>query len=359
MTPKLNLKDYKNYLILQTAFIGDVALSLFFVEALKKINPEANINFITTNTSFELVKSSKSVNNAIIFDKRKSHKKISQIKIFANEFNQKYKTDVAFILHKSLRSAILTRFISSKYKIGFDKNALSFLLSRRVKYYKNMHEIDRNMQLLSAFSEYNSNINYILRPEIDFTEISNSDSNIISNNTILKHINPNIEKNIIAVSIGSAWETKKWKYEYFLETISRLKKNNYEVVLIGDKSDQRDCENIAASTNSISLAGKTTIPETLQLLKFAKLLITNDSAPTHFASILNIPTITIFGPTSPIFGFYPIADNSKIVEDINLSCRPCSIHGGKTCPKKTHDCMNNITPEQVLSAVEDIIKKTT
>lgn len=351
MPIKLKLKDYKNYLILQTAFIGDVALSLFFAEALKKINPDAKIKFITTPTSYELVNSAASISSTIIFDKKNTHKKISQIKYFANEINQFSNIDIIFSLHKSLRSALLTKFIKAKYKIGFDKNALSFLLDKRVKYQKSMHEIDRNLQILNIFEEYNSNSTYRFSPKINFSEISNS--SILDITTVL-----NNNKYLVVVAVGSVWQTKKWPQEYFMELIKSFKKNNYEVILIGSKVEQKLCETIAKVTSAISLAGKTTISETLQILNYSKLLITNDSAPTHFASILNIPTITIFGPTSPIFGFYPIATNSVVVEDINLSCRPCSIHGENICPKKTHDCMNNITPTNIFSIAMNLLKKT-
>jgi heptosyltransferase-2 len=94
----------------------------------------------------------------------------------------------------------------------------------------------------------------------------------------------------------------------------------------------------------------------MEIIKFSSLVITNDSSPTHFASIFNIPTITIYGPTSPSFGFYPLADNSIVIEKMSVKCRPCSIHGKNKCPQKHFECMKNINPEIVFENVKKLLK---
>ena len=66
----LRLKDFKKIAIIQTAFIGDVAISLAIPEIIKSINPECRVNFVTTPQSAEMVQSAEAVDKAIIFDKR-------------------------------------------------------------------------------------------------------------------------------------------------------------------------------------------------------------------------------------------------------------------------------------------------
>ena len=136
-----------------------------------------------------------------------------------------------------------------------------------------------------------------------------------------------------------------------------LKSNGENVYLIGAQQEIEICNFISKHSGAKSLANQTTIPQILELIRNSKLVITNDSAPTHFASLFNIPTITIYGSTSPCFGFYPLADKSVSIEDVQLFCHPCNVHGSEKCPRKSFECMKNITPEIVFKEVKNIIEK--
>ena len=351
MDNKIKIRDYNNFLIIQTAFIGDIALALFFVSDIKKIHPKANITFITTPISADLVKCDSNINNVIIFDKRNLNKGIHGLKQTINEINANYNFDIIFSLHRSLRSTILAHNIKAKYKIGFNTSALSFLYNYKVKYIKSLNEINRNRQLLTTFNDILIDKNIINRPNILFTN-----NDIIKVNKLLyKTIDTN-KKNII-IAIGSIWNTKRWNLNYFEILIKKIINIGFNIILIGSKSEQKECIKLANITGAFSIAGETSIPQTMYILQKASLLITNDSAPTHFASIMNIPTITIFGPTTPIFGFAPLAENSIVVEDKELFCRPCSIHGSNKCPRKKLECMTNITPDYIFNLVQNILLK--
>ena len=76
----------------------------------------------------------------------------------------------------------------------------------------------------------------------------------------------------------------------------------------------------------------------------------NDSAPMHLCSSVNAPVTAIFCSTVPSFGFGPLSENSRIIETKEeLSCRPCGLHGFKTCPKGHFQCAESIMTENVLS----------
>ena len=74
----------------------------------------------------------------------------------------------------------------------------------------------------------------------------------------------------------------------------------------------------------------------------------NDSAPLHFASAMNAPVTAIFLSTVPAFGFGPMSDISYIAEiDYALYCRPCGLHGYKSCPEGHFKC-SEININQIL-----------
>ena len=75
----------------------------------------------------------------------------------------------------------------------------------------------------------------------------------------------------------------------------------------------------------------------------------NDSAPQHLASSVNANTTALFCSTVSSFGFGPLSENSVVIEnDLNLTCRPCGLHGHKECPKKHFDCGHQIKTEKLL-----------
>ena len=332
-------------LIIQTAFVGDIALSIFFANELKQNFSDCEITFVSTEIGCEILKCFKFIDQPIAFSKRNKHKGLKGINILANKLNN-VEYDYIFALHRSFRTAILVNKIKGKQKIGFDKNSLSFLLDKKIKYDKFIHEVKRNRKCLSVFST--------IKEEFDYLKCI--EKNISDFDFITNVADDNFKKPIL-IAPGSVWETKKWDKNYFVELSNKLKQDNENIYLIGGKEDIGICNYIAERSGVQNLSGQTTIPQILELVRNSKLVITNDSAPTHFASLFNIPTITIYGPTSSKFGFYPLSEGSIFIEDEDLFCSPCSIHGEKKCPRKTMQCMKNITPEMVYAMLNTLVAK--
>lgn len=88
------------------------------------------------------------------------------------------------------------------------------------------------------------------------------------------------------------------------------------------------------------------------ITKHVKLLISNDSAPTHLGMCADIPVLTIFCSTVPGFGFYPYNEQSKTISFSNLDCKPCGIHGYRKCPIETFDCGYKLLPEMVIEKIK-------
>ena len=105
----------------------------------------------------------------------------------------------------------------------------------------------------------------------------------------------------------------------------------------------------------LNLVGKTNLRESFSLIKHAKALISNDSAPVHMAVAFNTPVVDIYGPTITDFGFYPYR-NGIVVEVKGLKCRPCGLHGHNECPTGTFECMQDITPDMVLNGLKNLME---
>jgi len=111
----------------------------------------------------------------------------------------------------------------------------------------------------------------------------------------------------------------------------------------------------ATDGNAVDATGRLSLLASAELIGRASLLVSNDSAPLHLASAMNTPTIAIFGPTVPDFGFGPLADRALIAGHPELACRPCDRHGPQRCPLGHWRCMREITPVAVASLANDLL----
>jgi heptosyltransferase-2 len=334
---------YRNILIIQTAFIGDVILTTPLIEVLKKEYPDTEIDFLTIPASKVLLDTNPKIREVIVFDKRGKDKGLRGLMQCANRLKQK-NYDLCLTPHRSLRSALLSGNTRAKVRIGFNRSALKLAFTHIVKYESRYHEIERNLSLLSAIGLYKK----IVYPAI--YENAEDKKKVQS---FFK--TKNIENDIIfAVAPGSVWPTKRWPEAYYLEFCQILSSKGIQVILIGGAEDRELCNRISEKLSLVhNSAGYFSLRESYYLLKKCSGILTNDSAPLHLGMAAEIPVFAIFGPTVPEFGFAPFGAKSKIFEINNLKCRPCAIHGSKKCPIKTFDCMNNLQPANIANRVLD------
>ena len=345
--PKIT--DFKNIAIIHTAFIGDVVLVLYLAQLIKNLHPNCKLTLLTTVVSKPIGEICTAIDETIVYDKRNAHKGITGIFSLANRLRAN-KIDLIISPHKSLRSTLLSYFSKAKYSVSFDKSAFSFLYSKTIEYTRKHNEISRNISLLNAFEIAP---NSIKKPNINLK----FNSEIIRKVEQMISVHQLIKDEYVVLSPGSVWNTKRWLKENFVELIKLIENCGIKCVLTGSKDDKEVCGFIANQTNAIDLSTKTTIPETLLLIKFAKLIITNDSAPIHFAGIVNTQTVAIFGPTVQEFGFAPSGINDIVIENKGIKCRPCGMHGHKKCPINTHICMSSISATNVFEQIKSIICK--
>jgi len=331
----MNIIENSKILVINTAFLGDIALTAFLTQKIKN-KYKCNISVLTTIAGAEVLSSIKSIDSMFILDKKSTHKSLSDSIDFAKSLSA-YNFNIIISLHKSFRTSVIVKNIDADLKIGFDVSSRSNVYNKKIKYKSHYHEVER----------YISTMFEDLKLEKVELEISENDKLYVDNLLIQQKYDEN--KKTVVLASGSVWNTKKWGDQNFIN-LANLLKENYNVLFIGGKDDSID--NLKGTIN---LYGKTNISQSYYLLSLSNLIVTNDSAPTHFASIVNIPTITIFGATHPYFGFGPLADNSLIIQNETLECRPCRIHGSDVCPLGTLECMNSIRPEKVAQQVETII----
>ena len=336
----------ENILVIQTAFLGDAILTLPMIQELKKKNSESKLDVLAIPSTEIIFSSSPYVDDVIVIDKKEKHKSIKRLNNFIKELREK-SYSIIYSPHRSFRSAYITIKLGVRETYGFDNSSFKYAYKNIVKYKQTDHEVQRNLELIGEDTKDKS---WKISPEIIIAETEKEKvTDVLSTNKI--------DTEFIAVAPGSVWETKRYPKEYYSEVIKSLIAKNEKVVLIGGENDKLLCDEIAFNTNDKvkNLAGEFSVTETIQLLGSAKLLITNDSAPTHMGMCADIPVLTIYCSTAPGFGFYPYNNKSRYLSYDKLDCKPCGIHGYKECPVKSFDCGYKLIPEDILKEVEKML----
>ncbi len=326
----------QKFLVIQTAFTGDVVLATALVEKLHNFFPGAQIDFLVRKGNEGLLSNHPFLHELLVWNKKENKNK-NLLHLLKKIRHNKY--DKIINLQRFASTGMLTAFSGSKEKIGFDKNPFSFLYTKKIKHELSAgrHEVERNNDLIK-----------------DFTDDTFNKPRLYPSNENYKEAEKYAVQPYVCIMPASVWFTKQYPLEKWIDLINNLP-SEYNIYLLGGKEDISLSEKIKEQSlhKKIEvLAGKLNFLSSAALMKNALMNYTNDSAPLHFASAMDAPVTAIFCSTVPSFGFYPLSSKSFIVETTEqLTCKPCSLHGLKACPLGHFKCATTIETIQLLSTL--------
>lgn len=334
-------------LVVQTAFLGDLILSVPTLRRIKKIFPEQDLVVVCRKGLGAFLINERIVDQVIEIVKSDSRSYFEALQVIKN-----LKVKNVFCLHRSIRSLLFVSKVTAEKKIGFSSILGFWVFDENIEYIKENPEVIRQFKILESVddetnkmfthSDY-SRFNYLAEEIPEFFAFERTEIT----KTTTRHI---------AIFPGSVWATKRWTKEGFVELTKRLIDIGFKVSLFGGPDEKELCMEIASHfDNVVVLAGKLSIADTLIHLSEYDCVISNDSASTHMAAFKSIPVVTVFGPTTLDQGFRPWTNQAAVVENKNIKCRPCGAHGHMQCPLKHHNCMQSITAEQVVQSVFQIL----
>ena len=343
-------------LVIQTSFLGDVILTTPLIAELARRGP---VDVVTTAGSAGVLANHPSVRKIIVYDK---HGADSGVRGFARTARrirlagisgtattqlagQRESYDTAYMAQGSVTSASLALAAGVRKRIGFNTSAGRRLYTARVEYRFDRHHAER-LWWLSMTECADEPQPYQIAPSLypGAADVSSVD-------TLLESF-AGSSRSFVALAPGSAWGTKRWPFfpELAVQVASR-----HNVVVVGGSNDVALGEEILGRLpprSGINGAGALGILASAELLRRAAALVTNDSAPQHLASAMATPTIAVFGPTVPEFGFGPLAPRSTTAGHPSLACRPCDKHGPERCPLGHWRCMRELSAATVFHLLE-------
>lgn len=332
-------------LIIQTAFIGDVILATSLANLVKTSFPKSQVDFLLRKGNEGLLKNHPSIDNIIIWDKKKGkYRNLISLALKA----RKVKYDHVLNIQRFASSGIFMALCGAKNKIGFDKNPLSFIFNKKIKHkipYQIedgfLHEVQRNALLLEPIIEH-----FSLPKAKDIPPtlaISNEDQQKAASFS---------KENYLVLAPSSVWFTKQWQKSKWIELKEKLQQE-YQLLFIGGPDDKEYIDSIIGETeNCINLCGKLNLIQSAALMKNAKRVFVNDSAPLHLASSVQAKTTAIFCSTVTDFGYTPLSKDSTVIQlTPRLECMPCGLHGKKQCPLGHFNCSAMIEVQKIIETI--------
>jgi heptosyltransferase II len=327
-------------LVVQTSFLGDTVLTTPLVARLAETGP---VDVLVTRASAALLANDPAIREVLVYDKRGADRGVRGFaRLAARLRGRRY--GAAYMAQGSVRSAALAVAARIPRRVGFDTSAGRRLYTARVAYRDDLHHAARLVALADDGGAPR---------EVPPPRLYPGDAERSAVDALLRDAGHAGEP-IVALAPGSVWATKRWPYYERLAAL--LAARGVRLAIVGGKEDRPLADAIAAAVGAgappVDAVGRLTLLASAELIRRAAAIVSNDSAPQHLASAVGTPTVTIFGPTVPEFGFGPLAPRHAVVGRDSLDCRPCDRHGPRRCPLGHWKCMTEIGAEAVLRELD-------
>lgn len=322
------------FLIIRFSSIGDIVLTTPVIRCLKQQVPDAEVHFLTKSSFLPVVQHNPYID--------KIHLLAHSWELMIEELKSENYDYIIDLHHntKTLRvKSALKKKSFSFYKLNIEKYIYT---SIKLNILPKVHIVDRYLKTVESFGVKNdgAGLDYFISKEEE---------------TKREDIPASHSAGFVACVIGAALGTKQWPVHKWKEFCLQL---NHPVILLGGPEDVT-AGNVIAAIDDVKVynaCGKFKLNESADLVRKAKLVVTNDTGLMHIAAAYKKPIISLWGNTVPSFGMTPYYGVSMVphtmVQVNKLWCRPCSKIGYKKCPLGHFKCMEKIEVEQVIQIVK-------
>ncbi len=340
-------------LIRATNWVGDAIMALPALHAVRKRFPEAEIAIVGRPYVADIYRDQEICDHLIAYDPSGLHKGFSGRELLAAELRAQ-KFDVALLLQNAFDAAWLAWRASIPERIGYARDARSFLLTKAVPLPRHgeipAHERFYYLELLRRTGWLD-----VVQDESFIGLHVPAEKRRIADEFLCKS---GVRQGVTRIAIGagaSYGSAKCWPPSRFAEVANRLQSEaDADVILFGTAAEANVSTAISAELRRppIDLTGKTAITDLPALLSLCHLFIGNDSGAMHVAAAVGLPIVGVFGPTDPN-GTAPVTTRCSIVQQ-KAYCSPCFL---RRCPTD-HRCMTAITADMVEAAARPWLSST-
>jgi len=331
-------------LALQFRYLGDAVLMTPALRALKEKFAGCSLHVLVAEEVVPLLAHLPWVTRVWSFPRRRGKANLKQAwPVFRALRRERFDCSVDFV--GSDRGALVSLLCGARRRIGPLRKG--GFVGRRLCYTESVfaplaaHESQTNFGVLSAFG--------ITAPVCPVLEIcadpgrANGAQQLLPGRPILCHL-------------ATSQPKKEWPLEHWIEFHCLALRANYETVFCAGTSPREQALLAEFQSRSGGAAILPPIPELatfLAVLNQARLFISGDTGPLHFAAGLGVPTISLFGPSS-LTQWAPLGSSHRA-----LKAGACACHGNTAVCLHSAPCMASISPETVLLALQELLPAAT
>ncbi len=341
------IQNLVNILVIKISSMGDVVLITASLRAIRKKFPEAKIYCLVGKESRKILRKCPYLEGLIVVDLKYKDKGWLKLLKLSGQL-RRYRFDKIIDFQNNRKSHLLSFLSVPKESYGYDNGKWGGFLTHPLRKYKNdIPPVEHQFQLLNQLGiPHEPNARLELWP-------SNEDREYVDN--LLDSEWLGNSKNIIGINIAASekWQTKNWPVEHIARLCDILAEWNIRVIITGMEKDKPLAQKLMSLTKAkpAIFVGKTDLLQLAALIQRCKVFITPDSAPMHVAAAMKTPFIAFFGPTDSKRHAPP--SKNKIILNKKLTCTPCY---KPHCKILTHACLKEITPEEVMEKIENIVQ---
>lgn len=335
-------------LIVGPAWIGDMVMAQSLFKVLKQRNPRVRLDVLASPWTLPLLARMPEVDNTIEMPVGHGTFDLSTRRQLG-DFLARVGYEQAIILPNSFKSALVPAFAGIPERTGWRGEMRYFVINDiRLLSERRYPQMVQRYVALAYPPE--------APPPQDFPRPSlRADSAALPQ--LLTKYDLRQEKPVLILCPGAEYgPAKRWPESYFAAVASRKLAEGWQVWLLGSGKDHPVAEAICQAVaeplrkDCHNLAGRTALDEAIDLMSTATAVVSNDSGLMHIAAALARPLVVVYGSTSPDFT-PPLADAVKILS-VPVDCGPCF---KRECPKGHLRCLNDLQPEMVLQALEQLL----
>ncbi|SBT16269.1 ADP-heptose--LPS heptosyltransferase 2 [Marinomonas gallaica] len=321
--------------------MGDMVMAQSLFKKIKERDRDAIIDVIGPAWSSPILERMEEVRQAITLKTSHGEWGIStRRKLGKSLRNEQY--DEAIVLPRSWKSALVPFFANIPKRIGFHGEQRFILLTERRKLNKKtLNQTVKRFVSLGIPKQELFSLKALPNPQLNVDHDNQA--------ALYKNHHLDTERPAVAMMAGAEYgPAKQWPLKHFHELANQLIRQGYQVWILGGPKDQADGDLIinGLGKHAHNLCGATKLVDAIDLLAAAKVAVSNDSGLMHVAAAVGAKVHGIYGSTSELFT--PPLTEHKIIHNLNLDCAPCF---KRICPLGHTNCLNQITPKQVLDQI--------
>jgi heptosyltransferase I len=293
--------------IVRMSALGDIVQSMVILQFIKKHYPDSVVDWFVEKRFKGILENNPHINqiHQVTFSLAKESKSLFLLLKELKKIRKLSNYDLIIDMQGLIKSALVARMIHSDMTMGFAKDSLRESLA--AIFYKRTYKIDyaenvirRNLSLVS----------YALNFSVENDSVNRKEAFLYSSKKYVYDAISRIKKNILLVP-GASYSSKCYPKERFIELTRKIDANY--IIIWGNDKEKIIADEIKYQSQHVEVMDKLSLDALISLINQVDLVIGSDTGPTHMAWALNIPSITLFGPT-PGYRNTCITSINKIIE---------------------------------------------